>query len=127
MGRAQVAADLGNRNALTSAIGSVNLAIRGGIQASEYLGCGFPTLAQWQTLRLSQARTRADMNRAIDNATGLIANANGISSPNNLVPSSIDSSGNNQPAIRLLGRWKSNSDSTHINFVQEGTKIRGYR
>jgi hypothetical protein len=88
MGRAQVAADQGNRNALTSAIGSVNLAIRGGIQASEYLGCGFPTFAQWQTLRLNQARTREDMNRAIADASGLIANANGISSPANVIPSS---------------------------------------
>ncbi|MBN2345527.1 MAG: hypothetical protein JXO51_03990 [Candidatus Aminicenantes bacterium] len=137
-GQALAGSQMGNQFLENSAKSGINLALSSGTRTRDTLGCSFLTADQARTLNVPNLKTPQEYSAMIREleTTVRLASLNlepGFDSPATKgtlaaadrvnPPPPVDE---NQAAIRLVGRWKSNGDNTHIHFVQEGAKIRGY-
>ena len=135
-GKAMAGIMINNRFLENEGRSGINIALSSGTRTRDTLGCSFLTADQIRALDIQNRRTSAEfaaMLRELENDV-LVASLNmepGFDSPatKGTVIRPIDPpppAEENQSAVGLVGRWQANGDSTQINFVQEGPKIRGY-
>ena len=136
--QAVAASQMGESFRENMAKSGVNLALDAGTRIRNTLGCSFLTDDQARSLNVPNLKTPGEftaMARDLENIVR-VASLNlepGFDSPvtkratTTRIPPPPPAD-DDQAAIRLVGRWQTNSpdESTQINFVQEGPKIRGY-